>query len=247
MKRAIPLVLLLLAGPLLAAAQAQDVKLLVDTIVVQAEGTYEADPDLATLTFVVFGEDKKLARAYELATEGLTRIVELAERNKVAKADVSAGVFSVTPLYDGKRKPRAYRVHTTVTIKMRDLSRVAFVIDDAVEAGVAELRSASYSLADEEQAKQKAVAEAMRRAQQRARTAVGENGRQLGELRYANLDVKQPVAMVQFMTAGVSPGFEEEAGAGGLLSRAKVAAPLPPIAPERITVRATAQCVFQIQ
>jgi len=251
MKRAIPLVLLLLAAPLLAAAQTQDVKLLVDTIVVQAEGTYEADPDLATLTFVVFAEDKRLARAYELATAGLTRIVELAERHNIAKADVTSSVFSVTPDYGGKRKPRSYTVQSTVTVRLRDLNRVALVIDDAVESGVAEFRSASYSLEDEETAKQKAVAEAMRRAQQRARTAVGENGRQLGELRHATLDIKMDIRWasfglerVAFLTAGVVPGF----GAG----RATAPSPPPPppyseVAPERIKITATASCVFQIQ
>lgn len=245
MKRPLSLVLLLLAAPLLTAAQTQDVKLLVDTIVVQAEGTYEADPDQATLTFVVFGEDKKLARAYELATAGLTRITELAERHNVAKGDVTSSVFSVTPDYGGKRTPRSYRVQSTVTVKMRDLSRVAFVIDDAVESGVAEFRSASYSLADEEQAKQKAVAEAMRRAQQRARAAVGENGRQLGQLRYASLDIKTDPRWERFGLDGV--GYLTL----GVRASGAAAPPPPPpyseIAPEKVRITATAQCVFQIQ
>ena len=243
MKRTFSLLLLLLAAPLLLPAQSQDVKLMIDTIVVQAEGTYEADPDLATLTFVVFAEDKKLTRAYELATNGLKRIVELAERNKVAKTDVSSSVFSVTPDYSGKKTARSYRVQTTVTVKVRDLSRVAFVIDDAVESGVAEFRSAAYTLADEETAKQKAVAEAMRRAQQRARVAVGENGRRLGELRHASLDIKMShpfrvdgLETVAFLAAGVT---------------APQPSPPPPplaeISPEKITITATAQCVYQIQ
>ncbi len=246
MKQMLSLALALLAVPLLAAAQSQDVKLMLDTIVVQAEGSYEADPDLATLTFVVSAEDKQLQRAYETATASLKRIVELAERHGVRKDDVSSGSFNVVPLYEGKKKPRAYRVNTTVTLRVRDLAKVPLVIDDAVESEVAEFRSAAYSLADEEAAKQKAVAEAMRRAQQRAKVAVAENGRQLGTLRYAKLDVslQWPLpADIAFFSAGVWPPAEPEQA----MRAAVPPPPPPPITPQKIKIAATAQCIYQIQ
>lgn len=42
---------------LTAAAQTPELKFIADTLVVQADGTYDADPDLATLTFQIFAQD----------------------------------------------------------------------------------------------------------------------------------------------------------------------------------------------
>lgn len=48
-----------------AAAQKPEPKFIADTLVVEAEGIYETDPDLATLTFDVSSQDKELKRAYD--------------------------------------------------------------------------------------------------------------------------------------------------------------------------------------
>jgi uncharacterized protein YggE len=43
---------------LAAFAETPEVKFIADTLVVQTDGTYDADPDLATLTFQIFAQDK---------------------------------------------------------------------------------------------------------------------------------------------------------------------------------------------
>jgi hypothetical protein len=45
---------LLFLVPIAVSGQNPEVKLIADTLVVQADGTYDADPDLATLTFQIF-------------------------------------------------------------------------------------------------------------------------------------------------------------------------------------------------
>src|SRR5438128_220272 len=50
---------------LIAFAQTPELKFIADTLVVQADGTYDADPDLATLTFQIFAQDKDIKRAYD--------------------------------------------------------------------------------------------------------------------------------------------------------------------------------------
>jgi uncharacterized protein YggE len=47
----------------LANAQTPELKFIADTLVVQADGTYEADPDLATMTFHIFAQEKELKKA----------------------------------------------------------------------------------------------------------------------------------------------------------------------------------------
>jgi uncharacterized protein YggE len=81
--------LLLLAPP--AKAQNPEVKFIADTLVVQAEGTFEGDPDLATLTFDISAQDKELKPTYDRASASMQKIVALAEKNGLKKEDVSSG------------------------------------------------------------------------------------------------------------------------------------------------------------
>lgn len=248
MKRLTFCITLLFACALPLAAQNNDVKFIADTLVVQADGTYQADPDLATLTFDISSQDKELKPAYENASQAMQKIVALAAKNDVKKEDVSSGVLTVVPYYGGDRKKRAksFLVQGQIILKVRDFSKLGAILEDSVTNDITDLRSLTYSLADEEAAKQHAVAEAMRRAVGRATAALEEKGQKVGTLRFANLDVRQIIG-VQRMNVG-SMAETVEVSAGAYDSRARVASPPPPLPqPEKITVSATVQCAFQIQ
>ena len=235
----------LLARP--ARAQIVDVKFIADTLVVQAEGTYATDPDLATLTFDVSSQEKDLKRAYDGATQSMRRIVALAERSGLKKEDVSTGVLTVAPSYGGdrRRKARSYFVRGQIVLKVHDFSQIGPILDGSVEDGIADFRSLTYSLVDEEAAKQRAVAEAMHRAMGRASAALEQKGQKVGSLRYASLDVRQLMGVARLEPAQMMME-SAEVSAGAFDTRRRMASPLPPGAPERITVTATVQCAFQI-
>jgi uncharacterized protein YggE len=88
---------LLLASTSVACAQAPELKFIADTLVVQADGTYEADPDLATMTFRIFSQEKELKKAYDAATQSMQRIETVAANNGLAKEDVRSGILTVAP------------------------------------------------------------------------------------------------------------------------------------------------------
>ncbi len=247
--------LFLLARP--AAAQNPEVKFIADTLVVQAEGTYEADPDLATLTFNISSQEKELRRAYETATQSMQRIVDWASRNGLTKDGISTGVLTVLPIYEGdrKQKARSYRVQGQVILRIRDFAKIGAIIDGSVQDGIADFRSLTYSLADEESAKQKAVGEAMKRAIGRATAALDQKGQKLGALRSATLDVKQlvgvarlePYVPAEYRAYLMSPGAsttEARRGSGSGLGGYPAYSAAQP---DKISVSASVQCVFQIQ
>jgi uncharacterized protein YggE len=244
--------ILLLALVQAALAQSPEVKFIADTLVVQADGTYEADPDLATMTFSIFSQEKEMKQAYAAANQSIERIVALAAANGLAKSDISTGVLTVAPIYEGDRKKRAksYYVQGRIVLKIRDFSRIGPILDGTVDDGIADFRSLTYSLSDEEAAKKQAVAEAMRRAIGRAKIALEQKGQTLGGLRYMSLDVKQIYGVAQLEGRNVAEMLELTPGASrGLFSHAKAAPPPPPppAQPEKITVSASVQCAFQIQ
>jgi uncharacterized protein YggE len=230
-----PLVLLVLALSALRPASAQqqkpEIKFIADTLVVEAEGTYETDPDLATLTFNISAQDKDMKKAYDTAAQS---------------------TLTLTPSYDKDRKNKAksYFVQGEIILKVHDFAQIAPILDGAVQDGIVDFRSLVYSLQDEEAAKEKAVANAMKSAVGRATSALAQNNQKPGAIRYASLDVRQLVGVTQIYTNQVA-SLSESVVVGGNADRvaAPPAAPppLPTVRPRKITVTATVQCAFQIQ
>ena len=250
MNRFSPYLLFLLLSVPSAHAQNHEPKFIADTLVVQAEGTYESDPDLATLTFDITSQDKELKTAYGKASEAIQKIALLAANNSVSKEDVASGVLTVTPIYGGDRKKRAksFVVSGQVVLKIRDFSKLGAIMDESVTDEITDFRSLTYSLSDEEAAKERAVSEAMRRAVGRATAALQQKGQKVGALRFANLDVRQLMGVTAYSVAALQSVVEVSAGGGGGFGRRQAAAPAAPIPhPEKITVSATVQCAFQIQ
>lgn len=241
-------ILVLLALP--CAAQNPEVKFIADTLVVQAEGKYETDPDLASLIFDVSSQDKELRKAYDTAALSMRKIVDLAEKNGLKKEEALAGVLTVTPLNtDRKGRAKAYLVQGQIVLKVRDFSKLGPILDEAMQDGITDFRSLTYSLADEEGAKERAVGDAMKHAIGRANAALEQKGQKVGALRFASLDVKQLVGVARLSTYAAlqTEAIEVSSGVGGFSSRAKPAAPPPLPRPEKITVSASVQCAFQIQ
>ena len=240
----------------IARAQNPEIKFIAETLVVQADGTYKADPDLATLTFDISSQDKELRTTYDRASQAMQKIVTLAEKNGLPKSDVANGVLTVRPYYEGDRKKKAksYLVQGQITLKIRDFAKIGPILEESVDDGITDFRSLTYSLADEEAAKQKAVGEAMKRAVGRASAALEQKGQKVGALRFANLDVKQLAGVAEMGVYGYSTygrateSVEVSGASGGWPRPEKHAAAPPPIPqPEKITVSATVQCAFQIQ
>ncbi|PYV84004.1 MAG: hypothetical protein DMG93_06590 [Acidobacteria bacterium] len=252
MRIAVTTVLLICGLGTVASAQSPELKFIADTLVVQADGTYEADPDLATMTFRIFSQEKELKKAYDAATQSMSRISTLAANNGLSKDDIRSGVLTVAPVYEGDRRKRArsYYVRGEMVLRVHDFARIGPILDGSVDDAVADFRSINYSLSDEEAAKKQAVAEAMRRAVGRATIALEQKGQRLGGLRYMSLDVRQLLGVAQlqsFGTVNETVAVETEAGGGGLFHKKAQLPPPPPPAPEKITVSASVQCAFQIQ
>jgi len=250
MRNCLATILVLLLWGSTAKAQAPEVKFIADTLVVQADGAYEADPDLATMTFRIFSQEKELRKAYDAATQSMQRVSALAASNGLRKEDVSTGVLTVAPMYEGDRKKRArsYFVQGEIVLRLHDFTHIGPILDGSVEDGIADFRSLTYSLADEESAKKQAVAEAMRHAIGRASIALEQKGQKLGGLRYMSVDVRQLLGIAQLQNLpGLSESVEVSSGVG-LFAKKMAPPPLPPsLQSEKIRVTASVQCAFQIQ
>jgi uncharacterized protein YggE len=227
-----------------ARAQNQEPKVILDTLVVQTEGTIDADPDLATLSFDVSALNKELKPAYDRASQSIQKIVALADRNGLKKGDISSGVLTVSPSYDRKNRAKSFFVHGHVVVRVRDFSKLGEILEGAMSDEITDFRSLSYTLENEEAAKERAVAEAMRRAIGRANAALEQKGQKVGALRFASIDARQLVVYAQLQGGMTQSLMVQSPGA----KREMPPPPPPPLPqPEKITISATVQCGFQIQ
>src|ERR1041385_4633851 len=248
------IILFVLLAPMLAIAQQPEIKFIADTLVVQAEGKYESDPDLAIMAFDISSQEKALKDAYAKASQSMRTIVGVAERNGLGKDAIQTGVLTVTPFYEGDRKKRAraYRVQGHVILRIQDFTKVGPIMDESVQDGIADFRSLTYQLSNEEAAKQKAVADAMHRAAGRATVALEQTKQKLGPARSVSLEVRNliGIAQIQSMQYLDLATLEERSGGVGIFGGANKMAPPPPpppVQPEKITITASVQCVFSIE
>src|SRR5262249_56377561 len=128
---------------------------------------------------------------------------------------------------------------------VQDFSKIGPIMDDSIQEGIVDFRSLTYALANEEAAKQKAVADAMHRAVGRASIALEQTRQKLGPARSVSLEVRNLVGIAQIHSIDNLALAETRSESGGLFAmQRKAAPPPPPVQPGKITISAMVQCVF---
>ena len=107
-------------------------------------------------------------------------------------------------------------MNANVSLKLKDFSKIAPIVQQLADADVTETQSLNYTLEDIDAAKAKAVDDAYRRARESAAALARSAGRGLGELSYASVDTFENVrpmvmagAMMKMNMAGAPAPTEE--------------------------------------
>lgn len=190
-----------------------------NTIFVGADGKFEANPDTAALQFNISAQEETSRAAYDRAAKAAEQIREILRSNGIAPKAAEIGFFSIQPVYDwktAKRKLVGYRVSAGVSLKLKDFSKVAPIVQQLADTDVSENQSVNYTLEDMDAAKNKAVEDAYRRARDSAGAVARAGGRTLGELSYASVDtfenvrIVAPMAAMRMNAAAAAPAPTEE-------------------------------------
>jgi uncharacterized protein YggE len=220
MKTIAALIFLLLVG---CAATAQDRPAITaqpNSVFVGADGKFEANPDTAVMQFNISAQEATSREAYDRASKAAEQVRQILRSNGIEPKSAEIGYFSLQPVYDyktAKRKLVGYRVNANVSLKLKDFSKVAPIVQQLADNDVSENQSLNYTLEDIDAAKAKAVEDAYRRARESAAALARSSGRTLGELSYASVDTFEnvrPMPMAQTMmrmnVAGAAPAPTEE-------------------------------------
>ena len=156
-----------------APARAADAAFRATTLDVQAEGVSHVAPDMATMTLGVSTDAPRAADAQARNAKRMTEVVAALARAGLAGRDVQTSGLSLSPQYayaDGQ-PPRltGYRASNGVTVRVRDLRRLAEAVDAAAAAGADEVGGVSFGLQDPQGSEDAARRDAVRRLQAQAR------------------------------------------------------------------------------
>src|SRR5579872_4212332 len=160
------------------------------SVYVGADGKYESAPDTAQMQFSISVQDDTSQKAYQGASKNVYQVRAVLRSNGIDPNSASVGFFSVQPVYDWKPKQHliGYRVTTDVTLKLKDFSKVGPITQQLADANVSETQTVNYTLENIDDAKNKAIEDAYRRARNSADAIARASGRTVGELSYASVD-----------------------------------------------------------
>jgi uncharacterized protein YggE len=179
------------------------------SITVVGSGSASAAPDLATAQI---GVDTQAAAPEDATRENDARMQAVLEALKAAgigEQDIQTAYYNMyaeqryVPETGQPTGEFTYRVSNSVSVKIRDLSKVGEILSQAVKAGANNISGVYFSIEDtdalEAAAREQAVGDAKARAQSLAQL----NGVELGE-----------VVIVSEVIGGPAPVFYERAALG---------------------------------
>jgi uncharacterized protein len=240
MKSGICFLILLFATRPALAQEHPALTALPNTVYVGADGKFEAAPDTAQIQFNVSVQQDSAQAAYQQASKQVEQVRQVLRTNGIDPKAANIGFLSVQPMYDwknAKQKVIGYRVTTDVTLKLKDFSKIGPITQQLADANVSETQTLNYTLENMDEAKNKAVEDAYRRARNSADAIARSSGRTLGELSYASVDTfenPRPIMPRMARPMAAMPN----------------AAPPPPseeFAPQSVTVTAHVNALFNLK
>jgi uncharacterized protein len=221
------------------SAQAPSVTAQPNTVYVGADGKFETPPDTALIQFNISSQADSAKEAYDLASKQAEATRQVLRANGIDPKAAEVGFFSVTPRYnwkDPKHKIIGYQVTTSVSVKLKDFSKIGPITQQLADASIGDSQSLSYILESTEEAKSKAVADAYRRARASAESLARASGRTVGELSYASVDTYENVRVMAPMRA-MKVGTMAEAAP----------APTEEFSPQDVTITAHVNALFTLK
>ena len=209
-----------------------------NTVYVGAEGKFDSAPDTAQIQFNIFAQESTAQAAYQGASKNVEQVRQVLRANGIDPKAANIGFLSVQPVYEYRPKQRVtgYRVSTDVTLKLKDFAKVGPITQQLADANVSETQTLSYTLENIDEAKNKAVEDAYRRAHHSAETLARACGRTLGELSFASVDTfENPRIVMPHMARSMSA------------MAAAAPAPTEEFTPQTVTVTAHVNVLFNLK
>lgn len=144
------------------------------TVTVSGDARATAKPDTAIVSISVVTQNKNASEAQQQNAAQTTRVVNALKTAAGSGAEIETSGYTLTPqrVYKENQPPTivGYEARNSVTVTIKDLTRVGAVIDAATTAGANNIDNVAFSLRQDRQARGQALADATREAIGKANT-----------------------------------------------------------------------------
>jgi len=176
-------------------------------IAVAGEGMVSAVPDMAEVSAGVQSRATTARAALDQNNAAMAKVIDALKKAGIADKDVQTSRLNLSPVYDrnvnsGERRPNGYQASNSVTLRVRDLTKIGTLLDTLVSAGANDVGGVRFLIAEPQplmdEARRRAVADATRRAKMLADAAgvhlgkverIDETGAQLPRPMFAAADI----------------------------------------------------------
>jgi uncharacterized protein YggE len=156
-------------------------------ITIWGSGDVQATPDLAMLSAGVVTNADTAKAALAANSPAMEKVIKVAREAGIEPRDVQTRGVRISPIYSRQTQPNdpprisGYAASNSVSIRLRDLSKLGALLDGLVTAGANQMSGPHFSMAEPErlqdQARREAIADAKRKAELYAQTAGVKLGR----------------------------------------------------------------------
>lgn len=159
----------------------------VRTIMVSAEGKTTVTPDIANTSFSVVSRGKNPQDLADNNNQKVTAAIDFVKSQGVDAKDITTTGYNLSPDYQYDQQLQrsyitGYTLTQTVTLKIRDLKKVADIIGGLTPLGVNQIGGINFTIDDPETYLAKARSEAFTKAQKKAMDMAAANGVSLGRV-----------------------------------------------------------------
>jgi len=156
------------------------------TINVSGTGLVTLTPDIAYINIGVHSQDASASIATSDNSTKAQAVIDAIKTSGVADKDIQTTNFSIYPQqqYDnnGVMTGIIYMVDNTVSVTVRNLTKLGSLLDDSVRAGANSINSISFDLADKTDALSQARSAAVTDARKQADELTGATGVTIGDV-----------------------------------------------------------------
>ena len=157
------------------------------TISVSAEGKADVSPDMAILSFSVVSEGATPDAVSADNVGKMNAAIDFVKGKGIGEKDIKTTGYALSLKYEYDEKTKktyisGYTLTQTVSVKVRDLAKVAEVLGGLVPLGINQISEVSFTVENQDQYLTEARNQAFEKAKTKAEQMASVNGAALGRI-----------------------------------------------------------------
>ncbi len=156
-----------------------------DTFTIEGEGKVSGTPTLAEISFGLLSEGLDVGKLQHENTQKVNAMIAAVKQLDVAEKDIQTSQYSISPRYDykdGATKLIGYQVSQSLSVKLRDLSKIGDALTRIGQLGGNQVNGPTFTIDDPSMLKQEARLKALEDARKKAEALSGVLGVKIGRV-----------------------------------------------------------------